>query len=171
MIQFLFVFFFVWKKHAPGIHSCSRCGVVDCQEENRAETIITCWRQRHSCRQRGEREFEAICRPAGRKSPSCGPLGVRLCWQDTQSILFETDTQRGVATGLSRGRNLRSKIWWFTEFCNSHYLSHFAAFFIVTRTKISIAYSCWLFRICFVQLAHESGHRHSTIGLVDLGVS
>ena len=43
--------------------------------------------------------------------------------------------------------NLRSKIWWFTEFCNSHYVSHFAAFFIVTRTKISIANSCLNFVI------------------------
>ena len=56
----------------------------------------------------------------------------------------ETDTQRGVLPGLSQERNLRSKIWWFTEFCNSHYVSHFAAFFIVARTKISIAKSCIL---------------------------
>jgi len=33
---------------------------------------------------------------------------------------------------------MRSKIWWLTEFCNSHYLSHFAAFFIDSRAKISI---------------------------------
>ena len=33
---------------------------------------------------------------------------------------------------------LRSKIWWFKEFCNSHCVSHFAAFFIVMGTKISI---------------------------------
>ena len=37
---------------------------------------------------------------------------------------------------------MRSKIRWFTEFCNSHYVSHFAAFFIVARTKISVAKSC-----------------------------
>ena len=56
--------------------------------------------------------------------------------------IIRTDTQRGVLSGLSRERNLRSKIWWFTEFCNSHYVSHFAAFFIVARTKISVAKSC-----------------------------
>ena len=61
-------------------------------------------------------------------------------------MLVRTDTQRGVLSGLSRERNLRSKIWWFTEFCNSHYVSHFAAFFIVTRTKISVAKSCSAFR-------------------------
>ena len=44
-----------------------------------------------------------------------------------------TDTQRGVLSGKWE-RNLRSKTWWFTEFCNSHYVSHFAAFFIVART-------------------------------------
>jgi len=53
--------------------------------------------------------------------------------------MISKDTQRGVLPGLTQKRNLRSKIWWFTEFCNSHYVSHFAAFFIVTRTKISIA--------------------------------
>ena len=31
------------------------------------------------------------------------------------------------------GRNVRSKIRWFTRFCNSHYLSHFTAFFIDAR--------------------------------------
>ena len=56
----------------------------------------------------------------------------------------KTDTQRGVLSGLSRKRHLRSKIWWFTEFCNSHYISHFAAFFIVTRTEISAVKSCVL---------------------------
>ena len=34
--------------------------------------------------------------------------------------------------------NVRSKTWWFTEPCNSHYVSHFAAFFIVAGTKRSI---------------------------------
>ena len=67
---------------------------------------------------------------------------ARSVWRTTQWRLVRTDTQRGVVSGLSQNRNLRSKIWWFTEFCNSHYVSHFAAFFIVTRTKISVAKSC-----------------------------
>ena len=46
------------------------------------------------------------------------------------------------APRATQKRNLRSKIWWFTESCNSHYVSHFAAFFIVARAKISIAKSC-----------------------------
>ena len=40
---------------------------------------------------------------------------------------------------------MRSKIRWFTEFCNSHYVSHFAAFFIVARAKISVVESCFGF--------------------------
>ena len=39
---------------------------------------------------------------------------------------------------ISLWRHLRSKIWWFAEFCNSHCLSHFAAFFIGMGTKTSI---------------------------------
>ena len=53
-------------------------------------------------------------------------------------------------------RNLRSKLWWFTEFCISHYVSHFTAFFIVTRTKISIAKSCaYSFTVAVTSDAHE----------------
>ena len=53
------------------------------------------------------------------------------------------DTQTGILPA-SRKCNVRSKFWWFTEFCNSHYVSHFAAFFIVARTKRSVAKSCFL---------------------------
>lgn len=42
----------------------------------------------------------------------------------------------------TRERNVRSKIRWFTEFCNSHYFSQFAAFFIDARAKRSIVKSC-----------------------------
>jgi hypothetical protein len=42
---------------------------------------------------------------------------------------------------------VRSKIRWFTEFCNSHYLSHFAAFFIDARAKRSVVESFDLFKI------------------------
>lgn len=41
----------------------------------------------------------------------------------------------------SLGRNLRSKTRWFTGFCNSHQVSHFATFFIDARAKISVAES------------------------------
>ena len=70
-----------------------------------------------------------------------------LLQKHAQWSLIRTDTQRGVVSGLSQNRNLRSKIWWFTEFCNSHYVSHFAAFFIVTGAKISIVNSCFLFTL------------------------
>ena len=38
-------------------------------------------------------------------------------------------------------RNLRSKTRWFTGFCNSHQVSHFATFFIDARAEISVAES------------------------------
>ena len=46
----------------------------------------------------------------------------------------------------TKERKVRSKIRWFTEFCNSHYLSHFAAFFIDARAKRSVVESCIKFR-------------------------
>ena len=39
-----------------------------------------------------------------------------------------------------------------SQFCNSHYVSHFAAFFIVARAKISIAESCILFLVWSLQV-------------------
>jgi len=51
--------------------------------------------------------------------------------------------------------NMRSKIRWFTEPCNSHYVSPFAAFFIVTGTKISIVKSCFFF-VCYRSISFSS---------------
>ena len=42
---------------------------------------------------------------------------------------------------IGLGRNLRSKTRWFTGFCNSHQVSHFATFFIDARAEISVAES------------------------------
>ena len=52
------------------------------------------------------------------------------------------DTPTSMLPGISRKRKVRSKVWWFTGFCNSHYVSHFAAFFIDVGTKTSVAESC-----------------------------
>ena len=45
-------------------------------------------------------------------------------------------------SGISRKRKIRSNLYWFTEFCNSQCLSHFAAPFIVVRAETSVAESC-----------------------------
>ncbi|CAN6989793.1 unnamed protein product, partial [Brassica rapa subsp. trilocularis] len=51
------------------------------------------------------------------------------------------DTQANVPRPEGLGRNLRSKTRWFTGFCNSHQVSHFATFFIDARAEISVAES------------------------------
>ena len=48
------------------------------------------------------------------------------------------------------GRNLRSKTRWFTGFCNSHQVSHFATFFIDARAEISVAESRFGLECCGV---------------------
>ena len=55
----------------------------------------------------------------------------------------------------TKERNMRSKIRWFTEFCNSHYVSHFAAFFIDARAKRSVVESC-------IDCVWPQNVRHST---------
>lgn len=49
-------------------------------------------------------------------------------------------------------RNLRSKTRWFTGFCNSHQVSHFATFFIDARAEISVAES----RLDYERSRHQS---------------
>ena len=61
---------------------------------------------------------------------------IHLCWAGF------TDTQIGMLPRISWERNVRSKSWWLTRFCNSHYVSHFAAFFIVVGAKTSVAEGC-----------------------------
>src|SRR6476620_9932342 len=61
---------------------------------------------------------------------------------------------------------MRSKIRWFTVFCNSHYVSHFAAFFIVARAKISVVESClWLHVPAMLQ---QYSFRDKRFGVDDL---
>ena len=67
------------------------------------------------------------------------------------------DTQISILPGISRKCNVRSKIWWFTKICRSHYVSHFAAFFIVVGAKTSVAES----RMAFASYARGSSFRRS----------
>ena len=54
----------------------------------------------------------------------------------------KVDTEAGMLSGVSRKRSIRSNPCWFTEFCKSQCLSHFAAPFIVVRAETSVAESC-----------------------------
>ena len=54
----------------------------------------------------------------------------------------EVDTEAGMLSGVSRKRSIRSNPCWFTEFCKSQCLSHFAAPFIVVQAETSVAESC-----------------------------
>jgi hypothetical protein len=70
----------------------------------------------------------AILSASGRPTRTCAERG----WASNAH-------EAGVPSGWSLGRNLRSKTRWFTGFCNSHHVSHFATFFIDARAEISVA--------------------------------
>ena len=57
------------------------------------------------------------------------------------------------------GRNLRSKTRWFTGFCNSHQVSHFATFFIDARAEISVAESRSLYSKPIPKRPPRQSHR------------
>ena len=54
----------------------------------------------------------------------------------------EMDTEGDALSGVSRKHSMRSSSCWFTEFCKSQCLSHFAAPFIVVRAETSVAENC-----------------------------
>ena len=77
----------------------------------------------------------------------------------------KVDTEAGMLSGVSRKRSIRSNPCWFTEFCKSQCLSHFAAPFIVVRAETSVAESC---EEAFEQLGGKRQGRDSkTQGLVE----
>ena len=59
------------------------------------------------------------------------------------SSIRKADTEAGMLPGITQQHNVRSKFYWFSEFCNSQWLSHFAAPFIVTWAETSVAESCY----------------------------
>ena len=56
------------------------------------------------------------------------------------------DTQTGMLLGIPRSARCVQRFDDSLKICNSHYLSHFAAFFIDARAKRSIAESCIVLR-------------------------
>jgi len=67
-------------------------------------------------------------------------------WAASPAVV-ELDAEAGMLSGVSRKRSVRSSSCWFTEFCNSQCLSHFAAPFIVVRAETSVAESCMMRRV------------------------
>lgn len=109
------------------------------------------WRDERA-RRGSERSTTTECRAARSRALDFGPT-ARLSAHGRPASAPRTPTGAGV--GGQRcvtprqtcprpngfGRNLRSKTRWFTGFCNSHQVSHFATFFIDARAEISVAES------------------------------
>ena len=81
------------------------------------------------------RAREVILRPP--RSPLAPARSGKGVWGGQRRVTPRQTCPR--PDGL--GRNLRSKTRWFTGFCNSHQVSHFATFFIDARAEISVAES------------------------------
>ena len=59
----------------------------------------------------------------------------------------DNDARTGMPFGMPKGAMCVQRFDDSLEFCNSHYLSHFAAFFIDARTKRSVVESFALIKI------------------------
>lgn len=80
----------------------------------------------------------------------CKLIQESLVLSFIKSQRMGTDTQADMLQGLTLQRHMRSKIRWFTEFCNSHYVSQFAAFFIDARAQRSTVKSCRILLFFFL---------------------
>ena len=85
---------------------------------------------------KGSKHLGAQTRPTDTLSPTARGRGTRRQHET------KVDSEAGMLSGVSRKRSIRSNPCWFTEFCKSQCLSHFAAPFIVVRAETSIAESC-----------------------------
>ena len=88
-------------------------------------------------------------------TPCCLNATCSLCRACAIGIDWPWRSDRR-APWRTKERHLRSKIRWFAGFCNSHYISQLAAFFIDARAKRSTVGSC-----CFVlSLATHTHTQH-----------
>ena len=71
------------------------------------------------------------------------------------------------ASGSALKRNVRSTVRCLAEFCNSHYVSHFAAVFIVARAKTSTVQS-YVFVVTCVCVVSSQATRLVFCGLCKL---
>ena len=63
-------------------------------------------------------------------------------WKEGRGLVGFTDTQPSILPGMFPVVQCAFKILMIPKSCNSFYISHFAAFFIVVGAKKSIAESC-----------------------------
>ena len=89
-----------------------------------------------SCIKGSTRHLGAQKRTADTQSPTTSGRKARRQHET------EADAEAGMLSGISRKRSIRSNPCWFTEFCKSQCLAHFAAPFIVVRAETSVAESC-----------------------------
>ena len=89
----------------------------------------------------------------------------------TRGLRGDNDARTGMPFGIPKGAMCVQRFDDSRKFCNSHYLSHFAAFFIDARTKRSVVES---FVFCYytkgnlgvtvvVKSLWKWGHRRATL--------
>ena len=86
-----------------------------------------------SMEHRGPQHWRTTTRPLG---------SVAKALQIPSEAFIRYRPEVDILPGVTRKCSMRSAFSWFSEFCHSRRLSHFAASFIVTRAEASIAKSC-----------------------------
>ena len=81
------------------------------------------------------------------------------------SVIKREDSEADRPSGMSRKHRIHSRFYWFTEFCNSQCLSHFAAPFISVQAKTFIAEGCnWDIRMGRIPSETKQGYSQRVTG-------
>ena len=113
------------------------CSTTTCRDDPLSGTLLL-------GQPRAFRHGRPSSAPDVHRSGRDGGLGATRCETPRQTCLQPNGFKR----------NLRSKTRWFTGFCNSHQVSHFATFFIDARAEISVAESRVFVKEAFVPSTH-----------------
>ena len=105
--------------------------------------------------------------PTGGHFPSQQRTPLAFCWAKGWRGRRCVTPRQACPRPNGLGRNLRSKTRWFTGFCNSHQVSHFATFFIDARAEISVAESRFKFS---QERSHEAVRAHTANGAATANV-
>ena len=115
------------------------CSMTRCSNSDYNTKVFSTYVVHHS-----HKSKRTVCAKETHELPQTHKDTQRHWKQNFQASLAieEEDSEADRPSGMSRKHRIHSRFYWFTEFCNSQCLSHFAAPFISVQAKTFITEGC-----------------------------
>ncbi len=126
-----------------------------CSSKGKHTTRKFCFRS-SCCRLTGSETYKTVSRVSVNISPSHYRCEKTHHWRESTSS-YAQESSTDTPTDILLGREVQDafKVLMTRWLCNSHDVSHFAAFFIVIGAKTSVAESVWLLSFIFTPSTSE----------------